>query len=197
MRPSVKYLLLVAFVAINAQLFAQVSINPKVGVNVSALDAKLRDMTTEARAGWNIGADLRVGNGFIFLNPGLHYYNYTAALYKEFDDPDIFRNQDETTIQALKLPVNIGVRLTGQGGLIDLYAKGGIVPTYVAGVKERPNFDLSVDDLNRLTYGANIGVGVDVLFLTIDLNYEIGMKDYFKDSSGKNNVLTLSAGLKF
>ncbi|GJM33418.1 MAG: hypothetical protein DHS20C18_24190 [Saprospiraceae bacterium] len=184
-------------VAFSAPMFAQISVNPKIGVNVSALDAKLGDITAEARTGWNVGADLRLGKGFLFLNPGLHYYNQNARLTKDIESPDDFRFEDETTIQSVKVPINIGVNITGQGGLLGLYVKGGIVPTYVTGVKERPSFDLSVDDLNRLTYGANVGVGVDILLFTVDLNYEIGMKDFFKDTAGKNNVLTLSAGLKF
>jgi hypothetical protein len=105
--------------------------------------------------------------------------------------------REETTIQSLKVPVNIGLRLTGDNGLLGLYAKGGIAPTYVLGVKETDNFDFKVDDLNRFTWGANVGVGVDILFLTADLTYEKGLTDFFDGVEGKNNVLTLSVGLKF
>ena len=64
-------------------------------------------------------------------------------------------------------------------------------------VKEVDNFNFSEDQLNRLTWGANMGVGVDVLFFTADLTYEAGISDYFKDATGNNNVLSLSVGLKF
>jgi hypothetical protein len=42
-----------------------------------------------------------------------------------------------------------------------------------------------------------MGVGVDFLFLTFDANYELGMSDFFKNVEGRNNMLTVSVGLKF
>ncbi len=177
--------------------FGQTSFNPKVGVNISGLDAKFADFKTEARAGWNAGFDLRVGQGLFFLNPGVHYYSYTARLIQDIEDNGSNVNfKDETTIQSVKVPLDLGFRLTGDGGLLGLHAKGGIVPTYVTGIKERAGFSLNADDLNRLTWGANVGVGLDILFFTAELNYEMGLNDYFKDVEGKNNMLTLSVGLR-
>ena len=83
-------------------LNAQISVNPKVGVNLSALDTKIQDIDAEARAGWNAGFDLRVGKGVVFLNPGLHYYSVTARLFKEIDSPDDIDLSEETTIQSVR-----------------------------------------------------------------------------------------------
>ena len=59
------------------------------------------------------------------------------------------------------------------------------------------NFDFDVKDLNRFNYGANLGVGIDLAFLTVDVTYEIGLKDYFQNAEGRNNMLTASVGIKF
>ena len=197
MRQSIAWIACLLLFSASA-VSAQTTFNPKVGVNVYGLDAKFSDYKTEARAGWNAGFDLRSGRGIFFLNPGVHYFSYTARLIQ---DPESNGNnvsfKDETTIQSLKVPLNIGLRLTGDNGILGIHAKGGITPTYVLNVKERPNFSLNVDDLNRFTWGANVGVGVDILFLTAELNYEMGLNDYFKNVEGKNNTLTLSVGLKF
>lgn len=179
------------------QLSAQLRINPQVGVNVSALDAKIGDLRTEAKAGWNAGIDFRIGDGFIYLNPGAHFYSTTARLLRDFDNPDIDMWRDETTIQSVKTPLNIGFNLTGGSALLGIRAEGGIVPTYVTGVRETDSYSLNIEDLNRLTWGYNLGVGVDILFLTADLSYEIGQADFFKNVEGKNNMLTLSLGVKF
>lgn len=176
------------------QLQAQgtkVKVNPKVGVNVSGIEAELEDIRTSARAGWNAGVDVIIGRP-LFISTGLHYFNYTAKLQSgEISEIDDFRIEDQTTIRSLKAPFNIGLRLLG------IHAKAGIVPTYVMGVKETEDFSFDIDQLNRLTWGFNLGAGIDILFLTLEANYEIGMSDYFKDVSGANNVLTLSAGIKF
>lgn len=178
-------------------LSAQVTVNPKVGVNISAIDTKIGDINAEARVGWNAGVDFRLGDGFFYLQPGVHYFNYTARLLKDVDNPNDVAFKDETTIQNLKLPVNLGLRLLGNNDFFQLHARGGIVPTYVLGVKEKPAFAFDKNSLKDWTFGANVGVGVDILFLTIDLNYEIGLTDYFEGSNGKNNMLSLTAGVKF
>lgn len=179
------------------QLSAQVKLNPQIGVNVSALDAKLGDLQTEAKAGWHAGLDLRIGQGFIYLNPGAYYYSNTARLLQDLNDPDIDMLKDETTIQSIKAPVNLGFNLTGNSKFLGIRAEGGITPTYVTGIRETESFALALEDLNRLTWAYNVGVGIDLLFLTADLNYEIGRSDFFRDAEGKNNVLSLSLGFRF
>ena len=185
------------FSLISWQALAQLKVNPQVGVNLSALDAKVGDLKTEAKAGWNAGLDFRIGEGFIYLSPGAHFYSNTARLLTDFEDPDPEMWRDETTIQSIKTPLNIGFNLTGGSKLLGIRAEGGVVPTYVTGVKETPSYSLSLEDLNRLTWGYNLGVGVDIFFLTADLSYEIGQANFFKDAEGKNNMLTLSLGVKF
>lgn len=197
MNTSIRLTLMALFISLVSFSYAQVRISPKVGFNFSALDTRLQDITAEARSGWNAGVDLRLGSGFIFLNPGLHYYSFTAELMENVDGPGDVNLSEETTIQSLRAPLNLGIRLLGNNNVLNVYGRGGITPAYVLGVKERPDFAFDADLLNRFTWGANVGVGVDLLFLTAEINYEIGLNDFFKDAAGENNILTLSAGLKF
>jgi hypothetical protein len=172
-------------------------ITPRVGVNLSSIDRSLQDFTTEGRAGWNAGLDMRFGEGIFFFYPGLHYYSNTARIVSNIDEDTRIDFREETTIQSLKAPLNLGLRLTGDNGLLGVYARGGITPTYVLGVDEATDFNFSIDELNRFTWGANAGLGVDLLFLTAEVNYEWGLTDYFQEVAGRNNVFTLSVGLKF
>jgi len=195
MKTTLRFLSFALLMTLTLTLAAQVRISPKAGINLSLVDASLPDFDTEARAGWNVGVDARLGKGMIFLQPGLHYLNYTADLL-EYESAD-FDLREQTTIQSLKAPLNLGIRLFGDNGLIGLHVRGGIVPTYVLGVKEADNFAFSADRLNRLTWGANAGVGLDLLIFTADISYEHGLTDFFKDTTGGNNVLTMSVGFKF
>lgn len=198
MKQSIRIYLSFAFVLFATAMMAQVAVSPKVGVNISALDTKLQDIRTEARVGWNAGVDVRLGGDrMIFLQPGLHYYSFSADLMKDINQDTELNLSERTTIQQVKMPVNVGFNLTGDGGLLGLHLLGGVTPTFVTGVKERPNFDLTKDDLNAFTLGANVGVGIDLLFLTAHVGYEIGLNDFFKEAEGKNNVLTLNVGLTF
>ena len=194
----VAVLTLVTFSTFNAQAQKNNTvINPKVGVNLSAVDGKLNDLQAAAKVGWNAGVDFRFGGKKLFLSPGLHFNNYTARLVNDIDTDTQLNFKDETTIQALKAPVNIGFDITGRKQLLNLYLKGGVTPTMILAVNEKAGIPFSKDDLKTFTWGANVGLGMDITILTVDLNYEIGMSDYFANTTGRNNVLTLSAGIRF
>jgi hypothetical protein len=194
----VAVLTLVTFSSYNTQAQNNKTvINPKVGVNLSAVDGNLGDLQAAAKVGWNAGVDFRVGGKKLFLSPGLHFNNYTARLVNDIDTDTQLNFKDETTIQALKAPVNIGFDITGKKQLLNLYLKGGVTPTMILAVNEKAGIPFSKDDLKTFTWGANVGLGMDVSILTVDLNYEIGMSDYFANTTGRNNVLTLSAGIRF
>ena len=178
--------------------FSQLVLNPKAGMNISGIEATLEDFEAEGRVGFNIGLDIRVpGEESFYFNPGLHYYSYTARVIK---DPGGGQEKlkDESRVHALKIPARLGVRLTGEGGLIGLHARGGVVGTLVTGVKEAEGFEFSKDALNPFTLGADLGVCIEIItLLTVDLNFELGLTDYFEDVEGANNVFTISGGLKF
>jgi hypothetical protein len=172
-------------------------INPKVGINLSGVNAQLTDLEAAARVGWNAGVDFRLGGKKLFLNPGLHLNNYTARLVDGVSDNTPGQFRDETKIQAIKAPLNIGIDITGRQQLLNFILKGGITPTYVMSVQEKAGIPFSKADLKPFTLGANAGLGIDLAFLTVDLNYEIGLNDYFRNATGRNNVLSLSAGIRF
>jgi hypothetical protein len=176
---------------------AQFVFSPKIGVNASALEARIQDIQASARYGWNAGIDFQFGGQIAFVRPGIHYYDFTARLLQDIQRLEDVAIQEETTIQSVKVPLNGGLRLTGSGGIMGIQVHGGLTPSYVLGVKERNAFLFDRSDLKAITWGANFGVGVDFLVLTVEANYEMGLTPFFAQADGKNNILTVSAGLKF
>lgn len=175
----------------------QIKINPKLGVNASNLETDIRDLTAEARVGWNLGLDLRMGGGMIFFNPGIHYYSFAADLTPNITSQTNFDVRNQTTIQNIKVPVNIGINLTGSGGLLNIWVKGGGSANFFGGVKQVDGASLVSDDFSKVNFGLNLGVGVDVLFVTVDATYELGQTNFFSEGESRNNMLTVSAGIKF
>ncbi len=177
----------------------RVRFSPKVGMNFSGLEKELVDFKTDARVGYNVGVDLRIGDGFFQLHPGAHYHNFTADLISRDNiDEEMPDLKEKTTIQQLKVPLNLALNLTGDGGVLGIYAKGGVTPSVLLGVKEKADFALDKSDLNTFIVGTNFGAGVDILnLINVDFNYEIGMTNLFSDQDSKNNVFTVSVGLVF
>jgi hypothetical protein len=177
---------------------AQIKVIPKVGVNFSGVGANLNDFRAEARVGWNAGLDFRIGSrGPVFLYPGIQFNNYTARLITNISKDPSLRFQDETTIQAIKAPLDLGIRLNRKNALLNLVLRGGVTPTMIVGVQEKNGIAFNKSSLNQFTWGANAGLSLDVLFLTVDLNYELGLNNYFATAQGRNNVFSVSAGIRF
>lgn len=179
--------------------FGQARISPKFGFNFSALNTELDSIESEGRSGWNLGIDLRIEsrNRVLFFHPGIHYQKMTADLRKveEFATPGEL--EEETTINSIKLPLNVGGYLTGEGGIVRLHVRGGIVPQFVVGVTDRDKFAFDKDRLNSFTWGGNLALGLDFILLTAEFSYEFGFSDFYTDYDGKNRMAMINFGFIF
>lgn len=176
---------------------AQVKIVPKFGYQLVGTDATIDDLRAEARGGWQAGADFRIGQGFIYVNPGFHFSKTTLDVRDNLNIDNPLNLTDEATVRSIKAPLLIGLRLPKENNLLNLRGRAGITGNYVTSVKDADNFAFDVNRLNRLTWAATAGVGVDLLMFTADLTFEKGLTDYYQDVEGANNTLTLSVGVKF
>ncbi|MEM1215852.1 MAG: outer membrane beta-barrel protein [Bacteroidota bacterium] len=187
---------LLVFVS-TATAHAQIKVVPKVGYQLAGVDATIPDFDAEARGGWQLGADLRLGKGFLYVNPGFHFAKTTLELRDNFNLDNPFDLSEEATVQTFKLPLLLGLRLPNENNLLNVRLRGGITPSYITSAEDTERFEFSVDQFNRLNWAATAGVGVDVLFFTADLTFEKGLRDYYEAVEGSNNILTLSLGVKF
>lgn len=178
--------------------FDKVRFNPKVGVNASTLNTELdqNQGDAEGRIGYQVGADLRLESGAFFLSPGFHFVEHTAELFRE-DELDNLTFEETTRIRSFKVPLNMGVYLTGdrRDGVLHVYLKGGVTPVFLSGVKEAANFSLTEDDITQTNWELNAGLGIDLLFGNFEINYGHGLRNYFTNADGKNRVLSVSLGL--
>ena len=58
----------------------------------------------------------------------------------------------------------------------------------------------SADDLKNSTWSVQMGGGIDVFFVTLDVRYEMGVDNIYNGSSDvemKNNIFNVSLGIKF
>ena len=192
MKKSIFVLALLSLFA--APAFSQIKINPKVGITLSRLDGDPNDFETSARPGFTAGADLRLGKRFYF-QPGLHYNVMSYQLIDlKTDGPN--QISDVTGLKSLKLPLNVGLNIIDLK-LLRLRAFGGANLYQVTGVTKN-DIGVTRDDFAKRYWGANAGVGLDLLFLTLDLQYEWGQSNIFAaQPDTKYGTLALTAGLKF
>lgn len=188
------FILLLSGFAISTQ--GQIKINPKIGVNASNMKIDTRELMAEARVGWNLGVDLRMGGGKILFIPGIHYCSFASDYTSNSPSKIKSVGIEQTNIQNIKIPFNIGINLTETGGLIDVWVKGGGSANFFAGVKKIDGSFSGGEEFSKVNYGLNFGVGIDVLVFTFDFSYELGQTNFFVSGDSRNNMLTVSAGIK-
>src|SRR5688572_23264798 len=110
-----------------------------------------------------------------------------------------------TDVTHLRVPIAAGVRLVGSGQpsetTFNIDVHGGISADMLLAVNERNN-QLSKADFNSPLISALGGIAVDYEFLTLGVDYSIGLTDAFAEGSvlqskSKSNSFFVSLGGNF
>ncbi len=195
MKKYILFFVLFSVTAVSVTI-AQVRVNPKIGLNASSLTTENADWEEDGvRVGLNVGVDFRIGDdgdNWFFFQPGVHYYSIGAQL---INDANSERIDDVVAINSLKIPLNGGFYLTGTtDGILAVRVNGGIVPTFMLGVEDN-NFGLDRDDFRSVNLGLNAGIGIDILFISLDFGYEWGLTEFFGTGEGRNRIFGASLGI--
>ncbi len=175
---------------------ARPKINAQAGATWTNLtsvgDLNLED---EGRLGYALGGQVRFG-GNQYVAPGL-FYQRTALEASVADTIGIGDITDVVGTNALYIPVHFGISLSPSPDQAGLRLYAGPSLTIVTSVADN-DFGIVKDDYESTIFGGVLGVGADVSTLTLDLNYDIGLSNVFKDDDkAKQNVLRALVGLRF
>ena len=191
-------ILVVGFLFWNLTLDGQsVVFNPKVGYGFSAFENQVEGSgiaDVDTRLMLNIGADVRIGSGSFFFITGAHYTK---------DDTEINNSmvsEVKNSINFIRVPLQAGLRLTGQGGILDLHLKGGLINNFF--LSSSGNVLLPESAFAKYNSAFNFGIGADLFQLIhVGLEMDWGLNNYFsKDFSlieSKKQAITLSVGIVF
>jgi hypothetical protein len=200
-----KRIILLSFFFLWASItFAQTQINPVIGVNFSQLVNEPDQVNSESRLGWQFGVNFRMGDRFYF-QPGVHYAQLNSELTPAEGADTISISSFQSNIGVLRVPLLAGLRIFSnedKEALFNINVHAGVAAEWILAVDEE-NAGLTKDDFASPIFGAVLGAGIDFLFLTLDIDYEIGLTPVFDneqiklDPEPKNNALIISLGGKF
>lgn len=200
-----KRILLVVIIALcSGALFAQpvIDLGLKAGMNISTMNIQESDLLTES--GVNLQSDAivkmhwgafgRVGFGRVFVQPEVYFTKKGADLNNSV--LGVAGGFDYKNVDA---PVLLGYRVI-KGKLLDLHLCAGPVFSFVTDASYPHELDpyLKEQFFKDHLWAIQYGVGVDVLFMTIDARMEHAQKVYRDPStmSGKGNTFMISVGFK-
>ncbi|PKO97674.1 MAG: PorT family protein [Bacteroidetes bacterium HGW-Bacteroidetes-9] len=193
-----KLILLTATFVICSLAYAQIpgfNIGPKVGATFSKFTTDQDQITEELKSTFHFGAFARIGKK-VYLQPELVVMNRSGLLKTDLIDG----SSNSIKITSIDLPVLLGVKV------IDLKATnirvmvGPVASLTLNKEISIENWENTInrDDFRNANWGIQFGAGADLLFLTLDLRYEIGMNDVSKLDGFdlKNNMFIISLGWK-
>lgn len=198
-----KILLIILVVALGSASKAQdiFSIGPKIGVSSNTLTNNFDSIHSNTKNSFQIGAFIRIGSR-IYFQPEANYQIATSTLNKSSSSS--VQNQD-ISVTSLKVPALIGIKLIRKGPF-NLRIMGGPAYTFILNKELTPPYMdglwpiQSVDDIKNSIWSIQMGAGIDVLFITLDVRYELGMENIYNGESNfelKNNMFNVSLGIKF
>lgn len=201
---------------ISSLAIGQVGFGVKGAVTMSNFTTDFSEITEAAKTGWQLGAYVRIGDTwhlqpevYIGAKPGELTYTTT----KPTDPSQSGTITQDMTLNTIDVPVLIGYKIIDPPTL-NVRFQAGPVASFVTnktfsisgeGIDPPEASEGYQDKYSDLNWGIQFGVGVDFLFLTADIRYELGLNKIidYQTTGGyqpigemKNNVFMLSVGFK-
>jgi hypothetical protein len=188
-------LIVLALFCFHASAQAVIVLTPQIGVNASRLTSDPEGAENSMRPGWQAGGYLRLGQDNLYLQPGIFWYRISTQLEtkESLQESQVFGN----TIDSIQIPLMVGFHVINTGRF-NLRLQLGAAADIITGVDENPR--ISKEDLNDMNWLLKAAVGVDIAIVTLDLGYDKGISNYFKDdadNTGKMDSIVFNVGLGF
>ena len=182
--------------------FAQVQINPQVGVTYQSLTQRPDGYSYKAELGWQAGLDARFGDKF-FVQPGAFLGRSVTAVTYNTDIPGGAAGsvlvEDNLVRTSLKLRGLLGYRV------VDTYQfdiRLMLGPSYdvLLSVDQRDgNLTWNEGDFSNGSWNIDVGVGFDMGLFTLSPNASFGLSRVFEDNPSVTDIDSkyISYGLTF
>jgi hypothetical protein len=183
-----KIILLFAILLFSAGVtFGQFSWGLKIGYNASKLHTSLDSIKSSFNSGFQFGAFVRIGKK-VYLQPEL-YYTLQGGIFQNNVSNTYNNWKQNVTIGTLDIPVLVGFKIINLD-VVNLRIMAGPMASFVVNSKIR---DVSLtgpitrSDINSANWYVQVGTGVDFLFMTLDLRYQIGLNQMIKTAQSENS----------
>ncbi|MCK3685423.1 porin family protein [Maribellus sp. YY47] len=186
-RIIVIFSLVVFSVVANAQPIFNLGL--KAGFNNSKLSLNSDDYNEESITKMHVGAFARVGISKVYVQPEV-YFTRKGGDFKSVQDM-----AGEFDYKSVDVPVLLGVKLIDAKAM-NVHVMGGPVFSFITD-SDLKSASLDEQYVKDHYAALQYGVGVDVLFMTLDFRMEHGGKVYsYQDLNAKNRTFMVTLGFK-
>ncbi|WP_442796130.1 porin family protein [Pelobium manganitolerans] len=173
--------------------FAQFNLGVKAGLNYTTIKAQNNEFDESGVLGYQLGVWSRFGNTF-YLQPEL-YLGTKGSKFKFSTGAGTVEEKQKFT--TLDVPILLGTKFGTNKANIRIMAG----PSFQFNLDENSSAFKQATDADFYRYkdfvtNAQVGAGVDIGSLSVDLRYETSLQDINKNDGQKQNLLHLSLGFK-
>ncbi|HWH64092.1 MAG TPA: hypothetical protein VNS50_12495 [Ginsengibacter sp.] len=163
------------------------------GGNSNTMSGSTEKYNANSGVGYHFGVAWEKG-GFVYYQFGLRYNN---AVYG-FNSNITSRDTGDLKVQALDVPLTLGINFLSFAKIVSLRAFISAVPSFTLGVSDN-HFGVTKDDVNSFIFYGQIGIGANIAFAFIDIGYNYGASSLMKNSISSTNPgqAYLSLGIRF
>ena len=204
-----KIVLLFAILFFSAGVtFGQFSFGIKVGYNASKLHTSFDSIKSSFNSGFHFGAFFRIGIKKVYIQPEI-YYTLQGGIFENNVSNTVNNWKQKVTVGSLDIPVLVGFKMINLK-VINWRIMAGPMASFVINstVKDLNTLAGPIEraDISKANWYVQVGTGVDVFFLTLDVRYQVGLNQMIKSAQGTtgpayslnatNNMWVVSLGFK-
>lgn len=185
---------LIAVLGFTAASQAQLTVKPVTGISITNFSKTPQGSTSKAKIGYQVGATASYGDRY-YVESGILY----SVRNTEFSSTDaaVKMNKD-ALIKGIRVPLTLGAYVIGDSkSFLGVRAFGGGSGYYITSTGK----DVDKSSLNRMNWGLQAGVGVEVWKAFVEASYDWSLTNISKDVKtidlGKHRTIFIQAGLKF
>ena len=206
-----KITLVLVVILLPVTIFAQglISFGPKIGWNTDRLSTDYSAYIKDFKSGFQGGFFFSLYINKFYIQPEAYFSIKRGALETTFGNPtdpnSTLNISQSVSLESVDIPILLGYKLLDLK-LARFRIWGGPVASYLV----NKEYSLSVNGFNQssritredfksATWSAQVGVGIDLLMLTVDVGYEFGLSNFLTiqsmdDIGFRNNLFYCSLG---
>ncbi|HNX54942.1 MAG TPA: porin family protein [Prolixibacteraceae bacterium] len=186
---KIAIILIICFVTFSGKAQDFFDAGLKAGINSSKISTHLSDYTPQTINNYSFGAFARLSLGRLYVQPEA-YYNTKGGEEINKIDASITNKFD---LNSIDVPALVGLKIVNQKA-VNLRVMAGPVFSFLT--NKSASGQLTEDNLKNSFLAWQYGVGVDVLFLTLDARMESYNRNFYEGISSKNGTFVISLGIK-
>ena len=170
-------------------------IKPSLGIGVTKFSEDIEGVKNEATLGTEFGVDLLIGRK-VYFQTGLRYIRDSYQVSGKINSIDDFSTKVHNF--GLKVPMYVGLYLMDIEATNLVKVRLFTGPSFKATTSVNDEGDDFLDEskYSNVTWGYQVGLGIDVWKMFLDAGYEFGLNEMVsvQDASIKSNGAYITTG---